>query len=104
MSVMILAAGLIPMRAQDNTVSSGTVLFRYDGTPEYNVCYRIPAITTVENGTHKGRVLAISDYRYCGKDIGNGRIDLYMSYSDDNGVTWSAPDHMRNAAGEPIPR
>lgn len=102
MSVMILAAGLIPMRAQDNTVSSGTVLFRYDGTPEYNVCYRIPAITTVENGTHKGRVLAISDYRYCGKDIGNGRIDLYMSYSDDNGVTWSAPDHMRNAAGEPV--
>ncbi|MDE5900663.1 MAG: hypothetical protein K2H33_04825 [Muribaculaceae bacterium] len=80
----------------------GTIIFRYDGTPGYNVCYRIPSITTIENGANKGRLLAINDYRYSGADIGNGRIDLYMSYSDDNGLTWSAPDHMRNAAGDPV--
>ncbi|MDE6393812.1 MAG: glycoside hydrolase, partial [Duncaniella sp.] len=80
----------------------GTVVFRYDGTNDYKVIYRIPVITTIENGPHKGRVLAISDYRYCGYDIGNGRIDLYMSYSDDNGKTWSTPDHLRDAAGNPV--
>ncbi|MDE6065839.1 MAG: glycoside hydrolase [Duncaniella sp.] len=102
LSVLAAAAGFVTARAQDSADNSGTVVFRYDGTEDYNVCYRIPTITTIENGTHKGRVLAISDYRYCGKDIGNGRIDLYMSYSDDNGVTWSAPDHLRNAAGQPV--
>lgn len=80
----------------------GTIVFRYDGTPGYNVCYRIPSITTIENGTNKGRLLAINDYRYSGADIGNGRIDLYMSYSDDNGLTWSEPDHMRDADGKPV--
>ncbi len=80
----------------------GTIVFRYDGTPGYNVCYRIPSITTIENGPHKGRLLAINDYRYSGADIGNGRIDLYMSYSDDNGLTWSEPDHMRDANGNPV--
>ncbi len=80
----------------------GTVVFRYDGTSDYRICYRIPSITTIENGKNKGRLLAINDYRYSGADIGNGRIDLYMSYSDDNGKTWSTPDHMRNASGNPV--
>ena len=87
-------------RAQQ--VLESKIVFRYDGTTGYTVCYRIPAITTIENGPNKGRLLAISDYRYSGADIGNGRIDLYMSYSDDNGETWSTPDHMRNASGSPV--
>lgn len=46
--------------------------------------YRIPAIATASNGD----VIAISDYRYCRSDIGNGRIDLYQRISHDNGETW----------------
>ncbi len=80
----------------------GTVIFRYDGTPGYNICYRIPTIVKVNAGPHKGRLIAINDYRYSGVDIGGGRIDLYMSTSEDNGATWSTPDHMRNAAGTPV--
>ena len=69
--------------------ANGYAVFRYDGTPGYNIVYRIPAITTVAAGPHKGRLIAVNDYRYCGGDIGAGRIDLHMSYSDDNGQTWS---------------
>jgi hypothetical protein len=87
---------------RDIPVHIGTIVFRYDGTPAYNVAYRIPAITTILEGKNKGRVLAINDYRYCGGDIGNGRIDLYQSYSTDQGLTWSAPDHMRDSVGTPV--
>lgn len=68
----------------------------------YSVTYRIPSICTVEAGEHKGRLFSVNDYRYSGADIGSGRIDLYMTYSDDNGKTWSVPDHMRNAQGNPV--
>lgn len=80
----------------------GEVVFRYDRTPGYNIVYRIPTIVKVNAGPHKGRLVAINDYRYSGVDIGSGRIDLYMSTSEDNGATWSTPDHMRNAAGSPV--
>ncbi len=82
----------------------GYAVFRYDGTPDHNIVYRIPAITTVAAGPHKGRLVAVNDYRYCGGDIGGGRIDLHMSYSDDNGLTWSKPDDIRNAQGNPVAR
>lgn len=80
----------------------GYVVFRFDGTTGHNIAYRIPAITTVAAGPHKGRLVAVNDYRYCGGDIGAGRIDLYMSYSDDNGQTWSVPDVCRDAEGKPV--
>lgn len=79
-----------------------SIVFRYDGSLEYGVCYRIPAITTVEAGEHKGRIIAVNDYRYGGGDIGAGRIDLYQSISDDNGTTWSAPDHFRDSESNPV--
>lgn len=78
------------------------MVFRYDGTPDYSVQYRIPAIATVCAGTNAGRLVAINDYRYCGADIGGGRIDLYQSISDDNGSTWSTPGHMRDTDGAPV--
>lgn len=81
---------------------NGYVVFRYDNTPGFTVPYRIPTIVTVRAGEHKGRLIAINDYRYSWADIGSGRIDLYMSYSDDNGTTWSVPDHMRDSAGQPV--
>ncbi len=83
-------------------ISKNIMVFRYDGTTGYNVCYRIPAITTVENGPNKGRLIAINDYRYGGGDIGAGRIDLYQSHSDDNGLTWSEPGHLCDAEGNHV--
>lgn len=49
-----------------------------------NIPYRIPAIAKASNGD----LVAISDYRYCKADIGNGRIDLHQRISSDNGNTW----------------
>ena len=46
--------------------------------------YRIPAIATLKNGN----ILAISDQRPCGADIGNGEVDIYAKVSKDNGKTW----------------
>ena len=50
-----------------------------------NKPYRIPAIATASNGT----VLAFSDYRPCGNDIGYGEVDIVLRRSYDNGETWS---------------
>ncbi len=80
----------------------GYPLFIYTNAEPFNVPYRIPTILTVQAGEHKGRLIAINDYRYSGADIGSGRIDLYMSYSDDNGLTWSEPGHMYGADGQPV--
>lgn len=80
----------------------GQTIFRYDGTPGYTIAYRIPAIVKVMAGPHKGRLIAVNDYRYCGGDIGNGRIDLYQSVSDDNGLTWTEPGHFMGADGKPV--
>lgn len=60
-----------------------TNLFEY-GTPGNNVCYRIPAIATASNGN----VIAMTDYRYGGADIGFGRVSLRYRVSQDNGETW----------------
>ena len=81
---------------------SGVTVFKYTGAAPYNVNYRIPAITTVEAGEHAGRLWAVNDYRVTNADIGAGRLDLHMSYSDDNGVTWTEPHWMLNAKGEPV--
>ena len=67
----------------------------YEATPQrlfttydaYAVPYRIPAIAT----TRKGHLIAVADRRYCGFDIGYGRIDLVARTSTDDGRTW-APD------------
>ena len=47
--------------------------------------YRIPAIAAAKNGN----LIAVSDYRHCGADIGFGRVDLHYRISDDNGQHWS---------------
>ena len=50
--------------------------------------YRIPAIAKAKNGD----LIAISDDRFCGADIGYGRVDLVYKVSHDNGMTWSVND------------
>ena len=98
MVAMLIVACAAAMAA----VPEGTVVFRFDGTPGYDIDYRIPAITRVNAGPNAGRLIAIADYRYCKQDIGGGRIDLLMSYSDDNGATWSTPSQLLDAAGNPV--
>lgn len=58
--------------------------------------YRIPAIAT----TRSGRLIAVSDYRICGGDIGFGRVDLHFRTSDDNGRTWSPEQVLVEGDGE----
>lgn len=78
------------------------IISKYDGTDDYPVVYRIPAVATVPAGPKAGRIIGFADYRYSKADIGYGRIDLYQTYSDDNGQTWSTPDVMRGADGNPV--
>ncbi|MBR1711817.1 MAG: exo-alpha-sialidase [Alloprevotella sp.] len=46
--------------------------------------YRIPALVQAKNGN----LIAVTDYRICGNDIGFGRVDLHARISKDNGLTW----------------
>ena len=49
-------------------------------------------------------MVAFSDARYTpgASDIGNGRVDLVVSRSEDNGKTWSAPEVMKDKDGKPV--
>lgn len=49
-----------------------------------DIPYRIPALGVASNGD----LIAIADYRYSRHDIGDGRIDLHLRRSKDNGRTW----------------
>ena len=62
----------------------------------YGVPYRIPAITTAKNGN----VIAVSDRRYCGSDIGNGHIDIVGRVSKDNGRSWSSDFILMDGTGK----
>lgn len=58
-----------------------------------DIPYRIPAIATLRDGS----LLTIADYRHCRSDIGDGRIDLHLRRSTNNGATWEPvikPDVM----------
>ncbi len=63
--------------------------------------YRIPAIAVTGKS---GAIVAFSDARYTpgASDIGNGRVDLVVSRSEDNGKTWSTPEVMKDAQGRPV--
>ena len=78
-----------------------------DGIP-----YRIPAIASMEDGT----LICVADYRFSRQDIGvakDGRIDLHLRISRDNGKTWGeistlvegkgaeSPDFMNVGFGDP---
>ena len=51
-----------------------------------NPPYRIPAIATRKDG----KLLALSDYRPCGGDIGNGKVDLVQRIGSADGSEWGA--------------
>ena len=65
-----------------------------------NAPYRIPAITV----TKSGKVIAISDYRTCGDDIGMGEVDIMFrrstaSYFDWDGISWTEEDYVADGQG-----
>lgn len=49
-----------------------------------SIPYRIPALAS----THDGDLLALTDYRFCQRDIGFGRVDIHGRISPDYGKTW----------------
>ena len=57
--------------------------------------FRIPALAK----TKSGRLLAFSDYRPNGNDIGFGEVDIQLRTSDDNGATWSNAVTIANGDG-----
>ncbi len=58
--------------------------------------YRIPAIATAVNGD----VIAVSDYRPCGNDIGYGEVDVKGRISHDNGETWGEEFFIADGIGD----
>ena len=92
-ALALLCATTTPAKAQTPTCDSAQFLFV---TPDkYNVPYRIPAITT----TKKGDIIAVADRRYCGSDIGFGKIDIVARTSRDNGRTWSPDTVIQRGSG-----
>lgn len=64
------------------------------------VTYRIPAIAVTGK---TGAVVAFSDSRHTGTgDVGAGRVDLFVTRSEDNGQTWNTPDVLKNAQGRAV--
>ncbi|PCF37947.1 sialidase family protein [Staphylococcus delphini] len=63
--------------------------------------FRIPVLNTLSNG----RVLASADARYAGTHDFTNKINTALSYSDDNGQTWSKPQlplAFEDFAAEPL--
>lgn len=61
---------------------SQRVLFKSDIAD--SIPYRIPTIAAMYNGD----LLALSDYRICGNDIGYGRVDIHARVSRNGGRSW----------------
>lgn len=94
-AALLLATGIAPFNLQAQKTESTAYtqcLFR---TVKNSIPYRIPAIAT----TRKGDLIAMSDYRYCGGDIGNGQVDIVARISRDNGRTWGEPYTVAAGSG-----
>ena len=65
---------------------------------EADVPYRIPAIAALPDGT----VVCVADYRHSRSDIGmkvDGRIDLHVRISRDNGCSWGEIASLMDGKG-----
>ncbi|MBR7093485.1 MAG: exo-alpha-sialidase, partial [Prevotella sp.] len=61
-----------------------------------SVPYRIPALAVCRDGS----LIAVSDYRYCGNDIGYGAVDLHQRISHDGGKTWGLETLLARGTAE----
>lgn len=75
-------------------IHAQTLLFHTGDETGYP--YRIPAIATAKNGD----IIALSDLRPCGGDIGYGRVDILSRISRDNGNTWSPASTVLQGSGQ----
>ncbi|MCI6642668.1 MAG: family 20 glycosylhydrolase [Bacteroidales bacterium] len=64
----------------------------FTNTTTADTPYRIPALAQAKNGN----LIAVSDFRPCGKDIGYGDVDIVARVSKDNGTTWEASKTLLN--------
>ena len=64
------------------TAATGQVLFQTASSD--TIPYRIPAVSVM----HNGDILALTDYRLCGNDIGYGRVDIHGRISHNGGRSW----------------
>ncbi len=64
------------------TAATGQVLFQTAASD--TIPYRIPAVAAM----HNGDILALTDYRLCGNDIGYGRVDIHGRVSHNGGRSW----------------
>lgn len=74
--------------------SAQTCLFHTGDSTGYP--YRIPAIAKAKNG----QLIALSDLRPCGGDIGYGRVDILSRVSADNGASWSKAVPVLQGSGK----
>ena len=77
LSVVLLVFSCGPAR-----VAGPQVLFQTPVTD--SIPYRIPTISAM----HNGDILALTDYRLCGNDIGYGRVDIHGRISRNGGRSW----------------
>lgn len=78
------------------SIPVGDAQYLFSTYDEHKVPYRIPAIVTARNG----QLIALSDRRYSGADIGFGRVDLVGRISKDNGRTWGRDFMVLQGHGE----
>lgn len=90
---LTLTAGTPTVVDVTYTANNDRILFK---TPDANgKPYRIPAITTALNGD----VIALSDNRPCGSDIGFGLVHIKGRISKDNGNTWGEEFYIAKGTG-----
>lgn len=80
-------------RALKNTGKQQYLFPSLPGRPPY----RIPAIAQARNGN----LIAITDHRPSGADIGVGEVDIKARISKDNGRTWGPEFYIANGTGVP---
>ena len=82
---VLMMNGLIATAQTSASAIDGKKQTLFSSNNHQSTPYRIPAIATLSNGD----LIAISDQRPCGADVGNGEVDIYAKLSSDNGLTWS---------------
>lgn len=65
-------------------------------TYEHGRPYRIPSIAKAKNRD----LIAFSDDRFCGNDIGYGQVNIVYKVSHDNGKTWSEETMLAEGDGD----
>ncbi|MBR5847655.1 MAG: hypothetical protein IKY72_07685 [Bacteroidaceae bacterium] len=70
----------------------------YSNDPVMNKPYRIPAIAV----TRKGTILAVTDHRPGGSDVGFAPVDIKIRRSDDNGLTWTDEEFVADGTGQHV--